>query len=68
LAAIIIAAIASVVTIKVMPIGNSGTTIRIKDEVHDRLAQVGHWNESMSDIINRLIDEHYELERMLKGK
>ncbi len=43
------------------------TTIRIKDEVHDKLAQVGHWNESMSDIINRLIDEHYELERLKKG-
>jgi predicted CopG family antitoxin len=43
------------------------TTIRIKDEVHDRLAQVGHWSESMSDIINRLIEEHYELER-LKAK
>jgi hypothetical protein len=42
------------------------TTIRIKDEVHDRLAQVGHWGESMSDIINRLVDEHYELERLKK--
>ncbi len=43
------------------------TTIRIKDEVHDRLVQVGHWSESMSDIIDRLIDEHYELERLKKG-
>jgi predicted CopG family antitoxin len=42
------------------------TTIRITDEVHDGLAQVGHWGESMSDIIKRLIEEHYELEK-LKG-
>jgi predicted CopG family antitoxin len=44
------------------------TTIRITDEVHDKLAQVGKWGESLSDIIDRLIQEHYELERMLKRK
>jgi hypothetical protein len=44
------------------------TTIRIRNEVHDGLAQVGHWGETMSDIIQRLIDEHYELERMKQGK
>jgi predicted CopG family antitoxin len=43
------------------------TTIRITDEVHDKLAQVGRWGESLSDIIDRLIKEHYELER-LKAK
>jgi predicted CopG family antitoxin len=43
------------------------TTIRITDEVHDGLAKVGHWGESMSDIIGRLIDEHYELERLKKS-
>jgi predicted CopG family antitoxin len=44
------------------------TTIRIKDEVHDGLAQVGHWGESMSDIIKRLVEEHYELERIKQRK
>jgi predicted CopG family antitoxin len=40
------------------------TTIRITDEVHDELGKVGHWGESLSDIIDRLIKEHYELERL----
>jgi predicted CopG family antitoxin len=44
------------------------TTIRISDKVHDKLAQVGHWGESLSDIIDRLIQEHYELEEMRRIK
>jgi predicted CopG family antitoxin len=43
------------------------TTIRITKNVHDKIGELGKWGESMSDIIDRLIEDHYELER-LKAK
>jgi hypothetical protein len=44
--------------------GGRPTTIRINSTTHDKLAQLGHWGETLDDIVNRLIEEHYELERL----
>lgn len=38
------------------------TTIRIEKKVHDKLAKLGHWGESMSTVIDRLVDYYADKE------
>lgn len=46
---------------------HKGTMIRIDCDVRQQLGEIGHYGETLSDIIKRLIAEHYELEK-LKAK
>ena len=40
--------------------------IRISEELHEELAKIGHYGDSMGDIIKRLLDDYYK--DKVKGK
>lgn len=52
--------------VNILAINDSLKMVRIADDVHKRLADIGRYGESMSDIIKRILDEHDNLENLGK--